>query len=238
MTVGEHLEELRARVLSSIMALFGVLVICLLDQNFYMNIILKPHINAMKALNLKATIQVLRYEESFFSHLKIAITAGLILTMPFILYQIWLFVSVGLKESEKKYVRFIFPFTLIFFITGVLFGYFILIPLGLRFLGSYGSVNIHVGFTLSSYISLFFILTFVSGIIFELPLVMLILVKLNILSSYFYTKLAILCTYSFCNFCSPHSSRCCNTASYGRTYYTPIFFRYSCMSIFRKIFPS
>ena len=73
------------------------------------------------------------------------------------------------------------------FRSGVLFGYFILVPLGLQFLGSYGE-NIQIGITLSSYISLFFLLTFLCGLVFELPLFMLLLNRLRILRSEYFIK--------------------------------------------------
>lgn len=183
MTIGEHLEELRNCILSSLMALFGVVAVCLTDQQFYMRLVLKPHSEAMQVLGLPDTIQVLNYQESFFAHLKVSIIAALILTTPYIFYQIWLFVEAGLYSSEKQYLKLFFPFMILLFIIGIMFGYFILIPLALQFLGGYGIENIHVGFTLSSYITLFFILTFVCGVMFELPIVMLFLVKLNLVNT-------------------------------------------------------
>ena len=183
-----HLEELRSRILTALLAFVGILMVCLADQNFYMNLVLAPHVQAMHSLNFPATIQVLRYEESFFCHLKVAIIAALVLTMPFFLYQMWLFVAAGLLEVEKRYLQAFFPVAVGFFSAGVLFGYFVLIPLGLKFLGSYGTPNIQVGFTLSSYISLFFVLTFVCGVIFEMPLVMLLLTRLHIVTSDYYIK--------------------------------------------------
>ena len=182
MTFGDHLEELRQRLFSCILAFLGVLLVCFIDQDFYMSIILKPHIVTMQKMNYATTIQVLRYEESFFCYLKVSVIAALILTTPYTFLQIWQFVAEGLKENEKKYLRSFFPFSIIFFIVGILFGYFILIPLGLQFLSGYGN-NIQLGITLSSYISLFFLLTFLCGIIFELPLVMLFLTRLNIIHS-------------------------------------------------------
>lgn len=182
--IGVHLEELRERVFVSLYALFGVLCICLIDQEFYMELVLAPHKRAMAALNLSPTIQVLHYQESFFAHLKVSAIAALIISMPYLMYQAWLFVSCrGLKKSERRYVRLFFPLTIIFFMAGVLFGYFVLIPMALRFLGGYGGSNIEVGFTLSAYISLFFVLTFVAGLVFELPIAMLFLSKAGIYSS-------------------------------------------------------
>ncbi|NUM36243.1 MAG: twin-arginine translocase subunit TatC [Candidatus Brocadiae bacterium] len=187
MTFGMHLEELRKRILYCLMAFFGVTILTIIDQSFYMGLILLPHLNTMQELNQPATIQVLHYEESFFCHLKVSIIASLILTIPFIFYQMWLFISTGLYESEKRYFGVFFPFILLFFLTGILFGYFILIPLALKFLGGYGE-NIQIGFTLSSYLSLFFVLTFVSGIIFQLPLLMLFSIKIGILKSNYYLE--------------------------------------------------
>lgn len=183
MSLGDHLDELRRRVIYSLYALFGVLIICFADQQFYMKIVLVPHTQAMHALQLPATIQVLHYEESFFCHLKVAFIAALILTIPYMFYQLWLFVSVALYQNEKRYLQLFLPFAVGLFLCGVLFGYFILIPLGLRFLGSYGVEEIRIGFTLSSYLSLFFILTVVSGIIFELPLVMVFLTRIRVCRS-------------------------------------------------------
>jgi Tat protein translocase TatC len=183
MSLGEHLDELRRRVIYSLYALFGVLIICFADQQFYMKLVLIPHTQAMQALQLPATIQVLHYEESFFCHLKVAFIAALILTIPYMFYQAWLFVSVALYAHEKRHLQLFLPFAVALFMIGVLFGYFILIPLGLRFLGSYGVEEIRIGFTLSSYLSLFFLLTIVSGLIFELPLVMVFITRIHLLHS-------------------------------------------------------
>ena len=188
MTLGAHLEELRRHVIVSLYALFGALCLCLVDQQFYMKLVLLPHTQAMKALNLPPTIQVLHYEESFFSHLKIAFIVAIIMAAPYMIYQLWLFVSAGLYRNEKKYVQLFFPAAVGLFMIGVAFGYFILIPLGLRFLASYGIEEIHVGFTLSSYLSLFFILTIVSGLIFELPLIMLFLTIARLCPSEYYLR--------------------------------------------------
>ena len=183
MTLGEHLEELRTRLIYILSALFGTLIVCLIDQQFYMKIVLAPHNHVMESLHLPSGVQVLNYEESFFSHLKVSVIVALIITMPYTIHQLWLFVSAGLYKSEKKYFKLFFPFALGCFLLGVIFGYCVLIPMGLRFLASYGISDIRVGFTLSSYISLFFVLTFVCGLMFELPILMLLLVKINIFSS-------------------------------------------------------
>lgn len=164
----------------------GILCLCMADQHFYMDIVLEPHRQAMAALNLSPAIQVLKYQESFFAHLQVALISALILTMPYIIYQMWLFAAEGLYSHEQRYVRLFLPFALLLFALGVLFGYFALIPLSLQFLARYGGGDIRVGITLSSYISLFFSLTFVCGLVFELPLAMLLLDKIQIFSTRHY----------------------------------------------------
>ncbi len=182
----EHLEELRKHLLSVVLAFAGVLIIAFIDQDFYMKLALYPHQTAMTNLHLPATIQVLRYEETFLCYLQVSFISALILTTPFFLYKIWLFCEEALEDDELNYLRSFLFAALVLFIGGVLFGYFMLIPLGLQFLASYGGDIVQIGFTLSSYLSLFFVLTFVAGITFELPLVMLFLVKIGWVSKEFF----------------------------------------------------
>ncbi len=188
MNFGDHLEDLRHHVIRIVLAFLGTCAVCFVDQSFYMRLILIPHQSTMQKLHLPQTIQVLRYEESFFCHLKVAIIAAAIWTAPFALYQLWLFLRDALYEHEKAYIQWFLPAALLFFIAGILFGFYILIPLGLAFLAGYGSDIIQVGFTLSSYLSLFFVLTFVAGITFELPLIMFFLTKLHLVRTAYYME--------------------------------------------------
>jgi sec-independent protein translocase protein TatC len=91
---------------------------------------------------------------------------------PLIARELWKFVSAGLYKDEKKYVTFFAPVTYVVFIIGASFGYFILIPAGLKFLATYGGDEIGTEFRLSDYLSLLLNLTLMVGLIFELPLVM------------------------------------------------------------------
>ena len=101
---------------------------------------------------------------------------GLIFSFPFILFQSLKFVWLGLNQPEKKMIVFFLPLFLLLFFIGVLFGYFVLIPWSLRFLMFYGK---SLGFVsmigFSDYLSLFFMFTFLTGFIFELPLIMLVI---------------------------------------------------------------
>src|SRR5688572_18507084 len=125
---------------------------------------------------------VISYMESFASYLKVAVIFAIILALPFILYEIWKFVGAGLYPNEQKYVVSLLPFSLGLFLAGGLFGYFALIPIGLRFLAGWGLEDIDLNITLESYIGLFFTLTLILGLIFQTPLIMVFLTKIGIIN--------------------------------------------------------
>jgi sec-independent protein translocase protein TatC len=121
--------------------------------------------------------------EAFFTYMKVAFIAGLILTSPFILYQIWAFVAPGLYQKEKKYVV---PFVLggsLFFAMGVLFGYFIAIPIGFKFLLGYATDFIKPMPSMKEYLSfsIKFLLAF--GLVFEFPVVLVLLARIGVIDA-------------------------------------------------------
>lgn len=120
-----------------------------------------------------AQLQVLSYPEAFLNYIKVCLVASLILGTPFVGFEAWRFVRAGLYPTERKWVTIFAPMSLAPFVTGVCFGYFIMIPVGLRYLGSYGGPEIvRMSIRLGDYLSFFILLTMVTGLIFELPLIM------------------------------------------------------------------
>ncbi len=127
----------------------------------------------------RADIMVISYLEQFYTHMKVAIIFGLLFTIPFILYEMWKFVGAGLYIQEQRYVVTFLPFSLGLFLVGAFFGYQILVPVALTFLAGWGDANVDIAFTLGSYISLFFTLTLVLGLVFQTPLLMVFLMKIG-----------------------------------------------------------
>ena len=119
----------------------------------------------------------------FSAHIWMSITAGFILSFPYILYQFWSFISPGLYQNEKRSARgFIFISSILFFI-GVLFGYYIVTPLSINFLGSYTVSNeIFNDFDLDSYVGLIRSAVVASGLIFELPIIIYFLTKIGLVT--------------------------------------------------------
>ena len=121
-------------------------------------------------------LKLLSYVEAFFSHLKLAFLVGLLCGLPWITYEIWMFIAAGLYEHERAAVRPFLPFSFIGLLAGGMFAYHVLIPVGLSYLGGYGDPDLFdPSFTLTNYMGIVFTLLIGMGLVFQLPLVMIFL---------------------------------------------------------------
>jgi len=175
-----HLQELRKRLIFSFIAVGVGFVLCYAFADSIFNVISSPLIKVMPA---GGSLIFTSVAEAFFTYMKVAFIAGLILTSPFVLYQIWAFVAPGLYQKEKKYVV---PFVLggsLFFALGVLFGYFIAIPIGFKFLLSYATDFIKPMPSMKEYLSfsIKFLLAF--GLVFEFPVVLVLLARIGVIDA-------------------------------------------------------
>ena len=181
--ISEHLEELRSRIIKSIIVIVGLFFISWFFKTRILDIIKKPHTITMKNLGLSQSLQVLSYQEGFYAYIKLCLLAAVFMAYPIILFQIWRFVEAGLFKRERRYVKTFAPISYIAFITGVLFGYYFLIPYGLQFLIKILGGGIQPMITMSQYISLVTMLTLALGIVFQLPLIMLFISKIGMLKA-------------------------------------------------------
>ncbi len=125
----------------------------------------------------------------FNAHIWTSITAGFILAFPFILWQMWLFISPALYDKEKKHAQLFIAISSLLFFLGVLFGYFIICPLSINFLAGYQvSQQIENNIDIDSYISLVRSTTLSCGLVFELPIIMFFLSKLGLVNPTFLRK--------------------------------------------------
>jgi len=125
-------------------------------------------------------ILAISYVESFNAYLKVSLVFGVILTIPFLLYELWKFIGAGLYPKEQKYVVLFMPFSLLLFAVGAAFGYFAMIPVGLEFLAGWGIEDVTLAVTLGNYVGLFFTLTLILGLVFQTPLLMIFVVKIGV----------------------------------------------------------
>ncbi|MCR4404778.1 MAG: twin-arginine translocase subunit TatC [Candidatus Acetothermia bacterium] len=120
--------------------------------------------------------------EAFFAYLKLAFFTGLLLSAPFILYQVWRYVMPALYSHERRYFRSAAAFGTGLFFAGVAFAFFVVLPLGIGFLVRMGGPELQAVFTIGNYISFSMIFLIAFGLVFELPVVIYVLVKLGVVS--------------------------------------------------------
>jgi len=198
-----HLQELRKRLIHSFIAVGVGFFVCYAFKESLFDILAAPLINVMPKGGSLIFISV---AEAFFTYMKITFIAGIILTSPFILYEVWAFIAPGLYQKEKRYV---IPFVLggsVFFSLGVLFGYFVAIPVGFRFLLGYATDFIKPMPSMKEYLSfsIKFLLAF--GLVFEFPVVLVLLAKIGIIDAKMlarHRKYAILLIFVFAAVMTP-----------------------------------
>ncbi|MFQ5957438.1 MAG: twin-arginine translocase subunit TatC, partial [Candidatus Brocadiales bacterium] len=178
--MGEHLEELRTRIILCVLGLIACLVVCWIFKADLLWVAGRPHSITMEKLGLPITLKVLSYQEGFFAYLKLCLIGAVFMAYPFLIYQAWCFVAVGLYAHERRYVKIFLPISFVAFVVGSLFGYFFLIPMCLYFLINILGPGIEPVITMSQYITLVFLLTLALGIVFQIPLVMLLLAKVGV----------------------------------------------------------
>ncbi len=180
MTLLEHIEELRIRLL---WILAGIIVGIAATYSYSEQIINIAIAPLKKALPEGSKIIFTGVTEAFWVRLEAALVAGIIISIPFTFYQIWLFIKPGLKDEEKNSaLPFVFFFSL-FFISGVLFAYKIVLPIGFNFLLRYGGQELSAMPSIKQYMSLFLRMLTAFGIIFELPIISLILSRMGIINA-------------------------------------------------------
>ncbi len=125
----------------------------------------------------------------FTTHITVALIAGIIISFPYIVWEMWRFVKPALRETEKKYTSGVVFFASSLFLTGLLFGYFLVVPLAVNFLLNYQVSEEVINLpTLSNYISLVTMITLACAVVFELPLMIYFLTKIGIVGPEFLRK--------------------------------------------------
>ncbi len=134
------------------------------------------------ANDIPIQIQSIEMTKQFSTNMYFALIGGIIISFPVTFYQIWSFIKPGLKEREIKATKWIVLNASILFFAGILFGYFLISPLCVQFFGGYKlTAEIQNNFTISSYMSMITTSTFLSGLFFELPVVMYLMAKIGLL---------------------------------------------------------
>jgi sec-independent protein translocase protein TatC len=167
-----HLDELRKVLVQSAYAFCGLMMISWFFSGQILDFITKP-------LPVQS-LYFLNPTEAFMVRVRISLVAGIMLAFPFILYRVWAFVSPGLFARERKKILPFLVASSALFYTGVLFCFFILVPIVLKFFLDYGTARLNPLISVDSYFSFVARLTFAFGIVFQLPVIVLVLSLLGI----------------------------------------------------------
>ncbi|MBU1011718.1 MAG: twin-arginine translocase subunit TatC [Bacteroidetes bacterium] len=208
MSFWEHLEELRWHIVRSVIAIvifaiiaflnreiiFDVVILAPKDSNFITNRILCQIADYLSISGLcigEMSLKIINISMSgqFMTHMYISMIVGLVAAFPYVIYQIWSFINPALHSKEKKYSGGAVIASSLLFILGVLFSYFIIVPLTINFFGTYQvSDVVENSISLDSYISTVVSVTFAVGLVFELPILVYFLTKIGIITPSFMKK--------------------------------------------------
>ncbi len=202
----EHLEALRWHLMRSVI----VVVLAAIVLFFYREIVFDYFLFAPKHPDFWTYRQLCRLSEylnlgdslcikdmpfdlintqlsgQFTMHIWVSFVAGFILAAPYVLWELWRFVKPALHDKEKKYSRGVVFYSSILFFLGVLFGYYVIVPLSVNFLGTYQvSSDVKNMIAMDSFISTVTTITFATGLVFELPIVVYFLTQIGIMTPQF-----------------------------------------------------
>lgn len=201
MSFWEHLDELRKVIFRSALSVLILMVFVFLNKSFVFDtVIFAPassdfilydwfrslaNLLAMPGLApdpFKIELINIELSAQFFIHISVSFTIAIILSLPYIFYQIWLFIKPALYDNERIAARKAFMFASVLFFIGALVGYFFVFPLTVRFLGTYQVASWVVNkISLQSYISTFTWMIIIMGVVFEMPALAALLSRIGIL---------------------------------------------------------
>jgi sec-independent protein translocase protein TatC len=171
------------RILFALGGLLVAVIICLIP--FFFNYIKSFIYYPLYELPDPNQVEVIAIApaDPFIVYMKIATIAGLIISSPWIFYQLWLFIAAGLYPHEKRYVHIAIPFSAALFATGALFFLFIVAPISLRFFVGFGKfIGVEAKWTLEKYISFVTMLMLVFGVCFQTPIAIFVLNRTGLVS--------------------------------------------------------
>lgn len=134
MSFGDHLEELRRRLTAALLGVLPIFIVATLFGQTLLTLVIEPARLQLRNEGLPDTLQATSPMEAFNTYFKIAVIVTIIVGVPWILYQIWLFVAPGLYDHEKRFVRILLPMSLTLSVVGVAFLYKVILPVALAFL--------------------------------------------------------------------------------------------------------
>jgi sec-independent protein translocase protein TatC len=181
MTLWEHLEELRRRLIVCVFTLVAGFIVCWIYRNEVFDIVQAPF---LRYVSKGDKLSFISLTEPFFVYMKVSALAAIILTSPILMSQLWLFIAPGLYKKEKVYAIPFIVFSTLFFLAGCLFCYYYVFPFACRYFLEVGS-QFKQEVRVNDYFSLFSKLMLSIGVIFEIPMLAFVLARFGIINHHF-----------------------------------------------------
>ncbi len=176
----EHLAELRTRLIRAAIGILVAFVVCLTFSERVFGLLASP---ITKLLPKDTSLIFTALPDPFFVYLKVSFIMGIFIALPYVLYQIWLFISPGLYEKERRMaVPFVFLATVLFYI-GACFAFFVVFPAAFKFFLSYQTADLKPMISIREYVSLIMVLMLAFGAVFETPIIIVFLGLLGIFNT-------------------------------------------------------
>ena len=186
----DHLDELRSRIIKMLLAVVAMSVIAFLLKEPLFRMVLAPSNGGFVTYRILGvpdfSIHLINtgLTEQFMVHMRTSLYMGLLAASPYIIYELFCFVAPGLYANERRYAMWLVGSSYVMFILGTLLNYFLVFPLTVRFLGTYQvSPNVTNMLTLQSYIDTLISMSFLMGVLFELPVVCWLMGRMGIINS-------------------------------------------------------
>lgn len=180
----DHLEELRERLVKSLIAMAVAFGVCWNYHERIFDFMIQPLKTAYPGIRLIATSPT----ETIMLYMKMSFFAGLFLAAPFVLFQVWQFVAPGLKDAEKRYVVPFILFGTLFFAGGAAFGHYYLFPVTFSFLGQFGGDNIEFLPKVSDYYTFYSWFLLALGFVFQVPVIIFVLAQVGLVTAGFLAR--------------------------------------------------
>ena len=183
-----HLSELKTRLIKVVLLFLIVFGVCYLVSDHLFLWLADPLNKSLKDIGIEnPTLVYTHLAEAFLTYIKVSFFAALMITFPFLEVQTWLFLKPGLHKNEQKFTFMIFAMAPVFFILGAALAYYYVFPLTWKFLVGFSipesqNISIHLMTKMEDYFDLATKLMFAFGLCFQLPLILIILAKLNVVS--------------------------------------------------------
>jgi sec-independent protein translocase protein TatC len=177
-----HLEELRKRIMFSILGILAGFILCWSFADRLFNAMQQPIIHALRQHGFGGGLVYLNPTEPFNLYLEVALVVGLFAASPFVFYQVWLFIAPGLYRNERHYVLPFLLCTVGLFVAGGLFGYKMVYPASLDFLIGYGD-RFQPMITIGEYTKLFATIIIGLGLMFEMPILVFFLALMRVITA-------------------------------------------------------